>query len=243
MARLLTAPSGLGIISMEPLSGPRVVGGGGSQSMDGFVQTSAAPFGLWRWQFSFHSMREDEFRRYRGWITALHGGANATRWSFFDPDMMRPSQAGFSVSEFVRWDSIAGLGWSNGEQWSNGMSWKPSPPLVRVGKSGSRGATTIALCSEHWGDRLDVGDYFSMAPFYFGLHVVTEVLEPGSYRFWPPLRKAITTTDFMTLNPVLAMRLESEDSAKVGRGLVTADSASIVLIECLDYDVRDYWAD
>lgn len=243
MARLLSVPNGLGIVSMEPLSGPRAVGAGGSQSVSGFVQTSAAAFGLWRWQFSFHAMRESEFRRYRGWVTALHGGANATRWDFFDPDQMRPAETGYDIPDFVRWDNIAGRDWSNGEPWANGEPWKATPPLVPVAAATGREGTVIRLGSQFWGRVLDIGDYIGFAPFHFGLYTITEVISPGEYRIWPPLRKSVTAGDFATLRPALAMRLESEDSASAGRGLVTADSVTVTLVECLDYDVREYWTD
>ncbi len=241
MARLLSVPNGLGVVSMEPLSGPRAVGAGGSQSISGFMQTTAAAFGLWRWQFGFHSMHESEFRRYRGWITALHGGANATRWDFFDPDLMRPSETGFDIPAFIRWDNIGGRKWANDQPWENSEPWKPSPPLVSVADETEQGGTIVRLASQFWGHVLDIGDYIGFAPFHLGLYTVTEVLSPGEYRIWPPLRKAIAPDDFATLRPVLAMRLESEDSASAGRGLVTADSATVTLVECLDYDVREYW--
>jgi len=243
MARLLSVPNGLGIVSMEPLSGPRAVGAGGSQSIGGFMQTTAAAFGLWRWQFGIHSMHESEFRRYRGWITALHGGANATRWDFFDPDLMRPSETGFEVPEFIRWDNIAARNWLNGQPWGNGEPWKPTPPLVPLAAESDRGDTIVRLGAKFWGTALDIGDYIGFAPFHLGLYTVTEVISPGTYRIWPPLRKTITADDFASLRPVLAMRLESEDAASAGRGLVTADSATVTLVECLDYDVREYWID
>lgn len=240
---LLSPPVGIGVTSIEPLSSPRTVGAGASQSVSGFVQTSAAPFGLWRFRFGLHAMNGDAFRRYRGWITRLHGGANATRWDFFDPDMMRPRDAGIEVPPHVRWDSIGGKGWSNGLPWSNREPWGTTPPMVSVAEAAALGNSMIGLASAFWGHRLDVGDYLGFFPFHFGLYMVTEVIEAGQYRIWPPLRKAITTDDFATLRPTLAMRLESEEAATAGRGLVVADSLQVTLVEVLDYDVRDYFAD
>ncbi len=244
MARLLTPPSGLPVIALRPLSGPRAVTSGASQSVAGFVQTTALPFGMWRWQISFAPMHKAMFRRYRGWVTALHGGANATRWSFFDPDKMSPREAGLNLPAKADWTGSAyDRGWSNGAPWSNGCGWSMSPPVAPVMESASRDDTTIKLGGDFWGQNLDVGDYIGFMPFHLGLYTVTEVFEPGSYRIWPPLRKAIGLDDFATLDPVLALRLEGEDSASADRGLVVAEGLSITMIEVLDYDVRDYFTD
>ena len=89
---------------------------------------------------------------------------------------------------------------------------------------------------------LQVGDYLGFFPFHFGMYVVTEVIEPGTYRIWPPLRKALTTDDFATLDPTLAMRLESEDAATADRSLQVAEGASVTMVEVEDYNVREYFA-
>lgn len=240
MARLISPPVSLAASSMEPLSGPRAVGAGGSQSIGGFVQTSAAAFGLWRWRFSFPPMRGAMFRRYRGWITGLHGGANATRWTFFDPDCMTYREAGVDASNF---EIATGVPWSNGQPWSNNENWAMSRPVVGVAAAAQQHDTTVSLANQWWGNSLAVGDYLGFFPFHFGLYIVTEVTTPGTYRIWPPLRKTIATTDFATLSPVLAMRLEGEDAASAGRGLVVAENLSITLVETLDYDVRDWFTD
>lgn len=244
MARLVSPPAGLPVVSLEPLSGPRTVGAGGSQAVGGFVQTVAAPFGLWRWKISFAPMHRSMFRRYRGWITALHGGANATRWTFWDPDMMLPSEAGIAVSARADWTSTGYTKkWSNNMPWSSGEGWQMTPPQVAVADAAARDATTISIAPDFWGHDLDVGDYLGFFPFHLGLYIVTEVFEPGRYRIWPPLRKELTVDDFATLRPTLAMRLESEDAAPASRGPVMAEGLSVTMIEVLDYDAREYFAD
>lgn len=244
MARMISPPSGLPVVSLDPLSGPRSVSAGASQSVSGYVQTTAAAFGLWRWQISFAPMHLSMFRRYRGWITALHGGANATRWDFWDPDMMSPKESGVNVPDAGDWTST-GLSqdWSNGLPWSSGEGWGSSPPLVAVAAASPADTSEISLDHAYWGHRLDIGDYVGFAPFHLGLYMVTELIGQGAYRIWPPLRKALTTDDLATLRPSLAMRLESEDAATAGRGLVVAEGLSVTLVEVLDYDVRDYFAD
>lgn len=240
MARLLSPPVGLGTTSIEPLSGPRTVGGSSTTSVSNYQQTVASPFAVWRWRLSFPAMEGSLFRRYRGWITALHGGANATRWTFFDPDCITFHEAGVNASQF---EIATGKPWSNGMPWSNGENWQSSRPVVSVVSAAVRGATTLSLADQWWGHRLDIGDYVGFFPFHLGMYEITQVIEPGIYRVWPPLRKAIATADFATLSPTLAMRLESEDAASAGRGLVAAEGLSATLVEVEDYDVRDYFAD
>ncbi|MCG7508867.1 hypothetical protein [Mesorhizobium retamae] len=240
MARLLSPPVGLGTTSIEPLSGPRSVGGGTTTSVSNYQQTVASPFGLWRWRLSFPAMQGSLFRRYRGWISALHGGANATRWTFFDPDCMTFQEAGVNASQF---EIATGKPWSNGQPWANKENWQSSRPVVSVASAASLNATIISLANQWWGHRLGVGDYVGFFPFHFGMYEITEVIEPGRYRIWPPLDKAIAATDFATLSPTLALRLESEEAASAGRGLVAAESLSATLVQVKDYDVRDYFAD
>lgn len=231
--RLVSPPVGIGVVSIEPLSGPRTVGAGQSQSIGGFVQTVAAPFGLWRFQFSFRPMRDSDFRRYRGWITSLHGGANATRWDFYDPDMLKRKDIGLEPS--------SGDLWADGEPWANGVSWSATMPNVSLAEPAAFNASEVALSDVFWGHQLQVGDYLGFFPLYLGLHMVTEELGDGRYRIWPPLRKALTTEDFATLHPVLAMRLEGEEAATAGRGLQVAEGLTVTMVETLDYDVREYF--
>lgn len=248
MARLLSPPHGLKITSIEPLSSPRTVKGGGSQSTGNFTQTTASPFALWRWQFAFAPMVGAEFRQYRGWITGLHGGVNATRFKFVDPDRASHRELGLhTTTDQLR----AGISWGNSKPWDvegadpwfNTGNWKLDIPLAIVHHHAELGANTIHLTSAHWGHKLNIGDYIGFSPFHFGLYTITEVLDVGKYRIWPPLRKTIAVEDFATLEPQIVLRLESEESAKAGRSLQAAEGLVATFVECLDYDVRDYWAD
>ena len=240
MARLIHWPNGLRANFREPLSGPRAVNAGVTTSIGNFVQTTVSPFGLWRWRFSFPPIRGQLFRRYRGWGAALHGGANATRVPFCDWDGLTLDQMGVDAS---RDEWRRGRPWGNGMPWSNGRDWQSTPPIVPVAAPAERDATVVSLGSSFWGHGLDYGDLIGFTPFYFGLHMVTEAIEPGRYRIWPPLRKALGTEDFATLRPVLAMRLESEDAANAPRGAAFADGLSVTLVEVPDYTVRQWFAD
>lgn len=239
MARLVSWPLGLRANAREPLAGPRAVSAGVTQSIGNFTQTFGSPFGLWRWRLSFPPMRGQKFRRYRGWVTSLHGGANASRVPFCDWDGLSFAQRGI-VTTRDEWRR--GQPWSNGMAWSNGENWKSSSPNVAIAAAVARDATIIKLADAFWGHGLDVGDQFGLFPFHFGLYMVTERIAPGEYRIWPPLRKAVGIGDFATLSPVLAMRLESEDAATANRGAAFSEGATVTLVEVLDYDARDYFA-
>jgi len=241
VAEIISPPIGLGANSMEPLTGPRTVRGGATESIGGFTQSFASAFGLWRWRFSFPAMNGSLLRDYRGWITALHGGANATRWHFFDPDMLTFAEAGVTPSNF---QIATGMPWSNDEPWANSRNWAVSRPDVAVAAAATLGSTTVVLSDDWWGHALGRGSFIGFYPYHFGLYEITKVLdEPGRYRVWPPLRKAITTSDFATLDATLALRLEGEAGAPVGRGLAVAEGLTATFVEVLDYDVRDYFAD
>lgn len=237
--RLLDWPRDLHWTSREPVSGPRAARSAASESLTGFVQTVVSPFGLWRWSFSFPPLKGEAFRRYRGLVTALHGGANIVRVPFCDPDGLGWATAGVVLGA-VR--PAAGVPWSNGQPFSNGRNWRLGRPVVAIAETAAKGASVIALQDTSWGHGLDIGDMIGCSPFHFGLYIVTERLEPGRYRVWPPLRKALAIGDVATLTPVLAMRLESESAASSGRGPARADALTMTLLEVADDDVRDYGA-
>lgn len=238
MPRLVPMPVGLRVTSRAPLSGPRSASAGATESLTGFVQTVASPFGQWRWQFTYTQMIKAEARRFRGWVVSLHGGANATRVTFKDPDEMSRAEQGVTMTlEQER----SGLSWSNGATWSNGLGWSCPPPLVGVAVAAAKDATVISLDDEYWRDSLNYGDQIGFAPYYLGLHVITEVLGAGQFRIWPPLRAALTADNWATLRPVMAMRLEGEASATLARGITATEASTVTLAEVTDENVRDFY--
>lgn len=240
MPRLVQMPIGLKVTSRAPLTGPRTASGNVTESLTGFAQTVASPFGLWRWQFTLTAMHKDMARRYRGFVTALHGGANAFRVTMGDPDMMSWRDSGVNINENdprIR----RGVPFSNGAFWSNGTGWQISRPTVQIAAAAARYDSIVSLANEYWRGNLNVGDQIGFAPFYFGLHVVTEVFGDGTFRIWPPLRGALTTANWATLYPVMVMRLESESSATIARGVSTMEAPTIVMTEVEDADVRLFY--
>lgn len=453
MGRLISWPIGLRISGMRPLSGPRTIGAAGSESLTGYVQTVAGAFGVWRWQLQFPPMRGEVFRRYRGTVAALHGGANALRVPFFDPDaaglanvdawsqprtvlFMRmegadgattaydespsrhvatfagnaqldtaqsafgsssllcdgttdyvtvPNHADFRVhagkdftikcrarfAAIASFSQLIGL-WNVGDNrrsWAlfaindggsnvnclrfaysldgttaintvqsansaittgvwydirvtraagvirlylngvqvgtvtdnsafyantadplhiggsalgasstnghidqvemvqnlatnfaaftpptvverlsydapqfDGEVWRHTTAVELPGAAAALGATQVVLSNLTWGYQLGVGDWFGFYPYHFGVYMVTEVLKPGTYRIWPPLRKAVVD-GYATRRPVMAMRIESEDGAGFARSVDAAEGATMTLIEVTDPDVADYFND
>jgi len=226
MARLLDWPSEVGIRGMTPLSGPRAVGAASSESLAGYVQTVAAPFGLWRWQLTIPPLKGEAYRRYRGMVLALHGGANAVRVQFYDPD-------GIHRYQYVPF--------SSGVPWFNGATFASLAETPAIAEAAAVDTSEVKLADEFWGHQLGMGDGIGFTPLHFGLYWVTEVIAAGHYRVWPPLRKAITTDDYATLLPVMAMRLQGEGAAPLSRELETAGQTSITMIEVDHRDVIEYF--
>lgn len=240
MARLLSWPVGLKWNRMKPLSGPETVGAADSTSIGNVTQTIASPFGARYLQLSFPPMRGAKARRARGLITALHKGANAVRVSICDWDGMTFAEAGMNVSYSAR---KLGLPWSNAMPWSNGENWRVTKPNVPVAAPAAFDTTIIALSDIFWGHRLGMGDWIGFFPFHFGMYEITEELGDGQYRIWPPLRKALTPTDFATFYATMAMRILSSNLPDADRGPAFLEGLTISLFEVFDYDARDYFAD
>lgn len=245
MGRLLSWPHGLAIVERSPLTGPRTVGAASTESITGFVQTSASAFGAWRWQFTVRPMRGVLFRRYRGMVTALHGGANAVRVPFCDPDRISWEEAGVEATYA---ELHNGVPWSNGLPWSNGENWSVGLPTEEVAVAAALGDSFVTLSGAYWGHALGVGDWLGFD--HFGLYVITEVVAQNTgspatseYRIWPPLRRALTISSYATLEPVMAMRLEGEAAATATRGRVMAEGNTLTMVEVEDEIVRAYFAE
>lgn len=240
MARLLDWPLGLRANAMKRLAGPRTKGPDPTESGDGTIQTVTTPFGARSFELGFPNIRGAMARRVRGWISAQHGGANATRVQVCDWDGMTREQMGLSGS---REEWRRGIAWSNGAPWSNGENWGACPPVVPVSAGASRGDTIVSLANKYWGYSLGLGDWLGFMPFHFGWYEVTEVIEPGTYRIDLPLRAALTTSSYATLRPVVAARMLSESAAEGDRNAVFLSGLRIRFTEVFDYDVRDYFTD
>ena len=232
MARLLTQPN-VGITEQEAESGPETVGATSSSSIANFTQTVSSPYGAWMWKFTFVAHRGEAARELRGWAVALHGGANATRWNFVDPDRATASELGLSGTP----------SFSNGMKFSNGRGFSQAPNAIPLASASAKDATTVTLSDYLFGHDLPFGSYISFFPSHFGLYVVTQELGNGQYRIWPPLRKAVAAGDYVTLFPTLAMRPKSKDAIKITRELNVVTGATAEMVEVFDYDIRSYFTD
>lgn len=235
MARLVSWPAGIGFISIEVLSGPRSIGAGSSESVTGYAQTVSSPYGLWKLSFGLPPLRGMALRRWRGTIAALKA-ANGLRLTLSDPDGLGWSAIGVTASRATIRD---GLTWSNGRSWAEGTRWRLGRPLAPVLAAAAKGATLVRL-GGLWGDKLDVGDRFGFVGIY-GAHEVTERIEDGLVRVWPPLRTALTLADRASLTPVMAMRLVDEDGANLPRGVSHGEGMTVTLLEIEHQDVIDWF--
>lgn len=235
-ARLLTYPTDLGLIALEPTNGPQVVGATGSQTLGKFTQTVASVGFAWEFSIAFPPVTESGARALRGFVMASHGGANAFRFKLIDADQMTSTDFGlaYDYSGSVPFDD-------SGQPFDNNMGWQLSPPDVAIAEAAAIGATTVKLANDQWGYGLEVGTQFGFAPFHFGFYMVTEVIADGEYRIFPPLAKALTTDDYATLTPVIVLRLKGQDAARLPRKPGPADGVTIEVVQVLDYDVRDYF--
>jgi hypothetical protein len=241
MARLLTFPNNPGVVSITPISGPAARSSGSTTAQDGSEQTFDGYGDVVALELKFNAKMDVSARRERGLFAAFQGGANAARLRFYDPDIMRPYEAGMAVPHNLRFRDLAQVNWSNGQPWSNGQGWMPSAPIVPVAAASSYDSGIVTLDDVFWGHGLGLGDYIGFFPFHFGIYAVTEVISEGQYRVWPRLRAALTTSSYATLFPTIVMRPISRDSIRQSRGLSTTDGSSISLVEVIDPYVRKYF--
>lgn len=238
MSRIIDFPSGVPIRRYEPLSGPRSINSGSTESQESYVQTSAGVFGLWRFQFGITPISGPVFRAYRGFVTAMHGGANATVIRIIDYDKLTYDKMGVTITGD---QEINGVRWAGAIYWKNKKTWTVGVPYLENPTAVAKGDSIVRLPSDYWGHVLEVGDWFGYGPDHYGLYVVTQVIAPGEYRIWPPLRKAVITDDLAIMDPPLAMRLESETGANIGRDLSRSDELTLTMIEIEDADLRTYF--
>jgi len=182
-------------------------------------------------------MRGEKFRRYRGLVTSLHGGANAVRVPFGDPDGLTWSDIGATVTLN---NQLAGSTWSNGKSWSNGKNWGIGIGNVPLLQPVSSGDNAVRLSPTSWGALLDVGDTFGFTS-HFGLYEVIKMLSPGVVQVWPPLRANILSTQYATLKPSMVMRLAGESSATAPRGTMVSEGATMTLLEVEHSDVISFF--
>lgn len=225
MMRRIIWPINVPPVRITPLGGPKSLGF--TESVTSDIQTVQQPYGLLRYQFDFPSLRGRYAADVMGWIAAMEDGAN---WS--GVPCLFPSTPG--------WRDLglqlppARIPWSNGQPFDNGQYWSPSKPIATVAANAAIDAREVQINVTNWNGNIWRGFQIGFAPEHFGMYIVQEVSLAGNIatcRIWPRLRKAVTTTDLVTLKPVVAVRnLPGSSSAgqRVGRHV---DGISITFVE------------
>ncbi|WP_075216076.1 hypothetical protein [Mongoliimonas terrestris] len=233
--KLVDWPVGLWARSITPTAGPN--SRGSTESITGDVQTVESPYGLVGLAMEFPPLQGRAARAFRGLVTALHAGANAVRVPWVDPYQPSYEELGTSVTKA---EELGGVTWSNGLPWSNGQNWQVSPPFAAVETAAAVRATVVELDVAAWGGEIYAGTTFGFVG-QFGLYTAKSVTMAGTVatvEIWPSLRKAITTDDYVTLRPVIAMRLKSSAGGQFSSDLAAMDSVSLDLIEIPDAVLR-----
>ena len=232
--RMVDYPVGLSFKTIRPLNGPDVIGA--TVSQEKFGQSVHDPFGgLAQFEVTFPPMRSSMARAFSRLSGSAYSGANCFRFNFFDPD--EPGWDEIGNSDYEHSSKVT---WSNGQKWAHGQPWIAGKPIVPVTVSSANGAGSITL---------DVSEWNGVVPSFFGIighfaiYRTIGVVENGNeatVRVWPPVRKAVTTTDFATMRPTCAMRVASPDGAPFLRDVAVMDGAQLTMAEVPDEVVRKY---
>lgn len=226
-------PVGLRFAALTPAGGPTVLGT--TESETSFVQGVVNPFGVWRFQVDYTPLRDRMAREFKRLSVSALGGANCFRFPFWDFDEPSFAELAMTVPQTCK------VNWSNGETWSNGQAWSAGKPVVPVTAVSAKDTGTITL---------DLTDWNGVVPSFFGIvghfavysvtGVQSQIGNAATLRVWPPVRKAITTSDYATLRPVLAARISGPAGASWSRQTEVMSGTRLDMIEVPDETVRTY---
>lgn len=224
MPKLLGYPEGLGVVNIEPINAPATVTGGSSESLGGLIQTTQGIGFAWQFSMTFRPLNYALARSHRGWLAAQIGGANATRFKIVDGDIKRNNELGLEA--FGAYDDLG---------------YVHDRPVIEMTVAHSRGDTIIRLPDTLWGHKLGLGDWIGFAPFHLAAYRITEKIQEGAYRIYPPLRKNVAVGDVASLDPVLALRLINPQAGNEPRGVSVVEGATFVGVEVLEEYVRSHF--
>lgn len=232
--KIIDWPNGIEYGSITWTQGPNVKVP--SESVSSRFQTVESPTGLVGFDLTLQPMNERTARIYRGLISFLHGGANAVRIRLYDPDRPTFDELGYDQNEAL--GTFYADTWSDGQTWAEGNYWESGLPLTTLTASATKGTTAVTINLSPWGGELLSGTLIGF-PLHFGLYTVKYV--KGSVAtIWPPLRAAVASGDYVTLEPVIACRLSSVDGGRFSRGGSHIVDATISLVEVPDEIVNTY---
>lgn len=234
--RMVPFPVGLPITALTPQGGPLVLGSttSGTRKTQVVVDPTG---GLWSFTLEVAKMKGPMARAFSQLSVALHGGANCCRVPFFDPDEPSFREMGINVSDNYDQQYVS---WSNGEFWSNGKPWRIGKPLATIAAASAKNSGTITIDTTAWGGVLPT--FFGIVG-HFAVYCVTGSTFSGNVatcRVFPPVRRAITTTDYATLRPVMAAQLTGPSGAPWSRDASAMSGAQLDIIEVPDEVVLNY---
>lgn len=233
--RMVDFPVGLPIRTQRPLGGPGVLGQ--TQSETEKTQVVTSPFGdLIRWEVTCPPMKGRQARAFKTLAAAANSGANCFRMELCDFDEPGFDELGLDISTapYVK------VPLSNGEALSNGELLTLGKPLADIVAASAKNSGTVTIDASAWGGVLPT--WFGIVG-HFAAYFITGAVFNGDIatcRVWPPVRRAITTGDFATMRPVVAMQVIGEGGAPWSRQIEVQDGMQISMQEVLDEIVRTY---
>lgn len=233
--RLLNQPVCLEVVGFQPLNGPATLGSVGG-SLSSYAQTVVSYGFAWEFEITVNATHRRMAREVRGWLTANHSGANATRFKLVDGDWPQPEELGLAA------DVLTAKPFAEGQVLTEGKAISGGYGLCKMKQAAALGATIVQMEEELWYDKLTIGTWIGFHPFHLAGYQITEVRGNGEYRIYPPLRKAVAADDYATLTPVFALRQMGE-GAYPFRNQSFQDQVKLRFLEVFDYDVRDYFVD
>ena len=230
MTRLLSLPVGVGVGAISLINGPGARSSGRNTAVTGRETTFASPSDRVEFELSFAPTVKDRARSQRGAMLSLMSGANAMRIPLIDPD--RRVFADLTSTTF-----------SDGSTFSNGSTFSAGTPLVPT-QPVAKGSNIMKLVGSAYGAQdLTFGEIVGFVGHFGWYWVLGNV--PGSksnYFIWPRLRKAVTASDYCTLQPVIVART-MPGGFSIARGPLSTEGQSVQLFEVLDEEVDAYYRD
>ena len=234
--RLLNWPRDVCLSRLVVTNGPAIVRAGSTEGIASYTQTRSGVGFLWEFELGLPPMQLDKARRVRGWITAMQGGVNATRWQVVTPDMTQPSAYGSSIKS----GGFSYQPWSNGMLWDNG-GWQSGLPIVSMAAAATKGDMEVTLTDEYWGHVLSVGDRIGFLPDLFGMYEIVQEFGDGRYGLNAPLRFDVSETHYATLQPVIALRMAGVQGGLAAQVPAITEATSLTLVEAPHDQVQSFW--
>jgi|GEM_PF-3597207 len=236
--RMVDFPVDLPFSVLTPDGGPDIIGI--TQSATKKQQTSIDPWaGLWSFTLEIAALQEAAARAFTRLSISAHSGANCFRLPFFDPHEPTWSELGLNVGE-AKIDQYQN--WTNDTMWAHGLPWGTGKPLAQITAASAKDSGQISIDLSAWSGVLPT--FFGIVGHFavYGVQGARFAGDIATVKVWPPVRKAITVSDYATLRPVMCAKVDGKNGASwssVGRSK-TLEGARLSVIEVPDETVREY---